>query len=340
MADREFVFGRPDVQKLLRENFVIVAADDWYQRRQDDELGKFFRSVANQGPRKGAGGGTRQGRYAFSASGKLLGFNNNRDPQRILKMLRESLKKFAALPANERKAGAVKVPPLKDSARDQRYARTPPKGGKILRVHSRVLEKDKEGNYVACGNPEANTNTFRHNGFGSSTDHLWLTAEEFKSLSDLAGGDPKGTPIPAPIAMRIARFHLVDNTRGEPPHWTRDEVRKLTLRAMPVSRGRRSPYRTHLHLTGEFHLETKDGKRGYLGEFRGSLRITARTGESEFKLVAIGQHWGEGRYTGNARPGKNPLAVGFTLADPRRPEDRVPPQGSRWEQGYYQADRH
>lgn len=334
MADREFVFGRPEVQKLLREHFVVVAADDWYQRRQDDAVGKFFRSVADQGPRKGAGGATRQGRYAFSASGKLLGFNNNRDPERILRMLRESLANFEKLPAHEREPGAVKVPRLSAGDLDERYARIPPRDGAIVKVHSRVLEKGADGKYVACGKPGENRESFRHNGFGSATDHLWLTRDELRSLSAIARGNPQGGPVPAPIAMRIARFHLVDNTRGEPPHWRREEVRKL---AFQVSQA--SPSSSDLHLAGEFHLETKDGKRGYDGELSGLLALP-KTGKPDIRLVAIGEHWGEGPYTPNARPGKNPLAVAFTTGDPGKPEDRVPPQAARWEQGYFQADRH
>ena len=40
-----------------------------YQRRRQDAEGEFFRKVADQGPRKGKGGATRQGIYCFTASG-------------------------------------------------------------------------------------------------------------------------------------------------------------------------------------------------------------------------------------------------------------------------------
>lgn len=335
MADREFVFGRGDVQKLLRENFVVVAADDWYQRRQKDAVGEFFRSVADQGPRKGQGGSTRQGRYAFSASGKLLGFNNNRDPQRILNMLRDSLRKFEALPANERKPGAVKVPALKANDRDKRYARPLPDDTVPIKARTRVLKKDDKGSYAACGEPGANTKSHQHNGFGASTDHLWLKSAEIKTLTALA----PNAKLPDALAMRIARFHLVDNTRGEPPHWNRDEVRKLSLRAQPI-KSTKSAFRENIRIRGEFHLETKDGKRGYQGEIDGYVRTHRQTGKLEFHLVAIGDHWGEGTYTGGARPGKNPMAVVFTLADRTKTENQVPPQAARWEKGYFEADRH
>ncbi len=336
MADREFVFGRADVQKLLRDHFVTVAADDWYQRRQNDAVGKFFRAVADQGPRKGAGGSTRQGRYAFTASGKLLGFNNNRDPQRILRMLRESLADFKQLPAGERMPGAVKVPPLQRSELERRFARTPPDGGLLVRVHSRVLDKDKEGGYAACGKAGANQDSLRHNGFGASSDHLWIRAAEVQSFLENVRNRREGTALPPAIATRIARYHLVDNTRGEPPHWGRDEIREFKLNAVPIT-GRPGA----LRLSGTFHLETEKGDRGYAGVMEGRLQYEAKSNKiTRFDLLAIGDHWGEGRYTPGARPGKHPLGIAFTLGDPGKPQDRVPPQGIRWEQGYYEAEKH
>ena len=56
---------------MAQEQFVPVTADDWYQRRRQDAEGKFFRQVADQGPRKGQGGSTRQGIYVLTADGEL-----------------------------------------------------------------------------------------------------------------------------------------------------------------------------------------------------------------------------------------------------------------------------
>ncbi|NIP98364.1 MAG: hypothetical protein GWO24_35115, partial [Akkermansiaceae bacterium] len=207
------------------------------------------------------------------ASGKLLGFNNNRDPERILRMLRESLARFGALPASERSPGAVRVPPLDRSDLDRRYARTPPNGdgGLVVKVHSRVLEKDRQtGQYLACGKPGEHRGGFRHNGFGAATDHLWIRAGELQSFLKSVSTQGAGTDLPPAIATRVARFHLVDNTRGEPPHWRRDEIRKLRLQAVPVN-GRPGS----LRLTGQFHLETKQGDRGYTGQIEGRLDFEA-----------------------------------------------------------------
>src|SRR4051794_379919 len=117
--------------RLATEKFVPVSADDWYQRRRDDAEGEFFRKVADQGPRKGQGGSTRQGIYCFTAAGKLLAYRNAQDAKLMRETVEQALKRFEALPAEERKAGAVEVP---DHGKvDARYARTPPAGGLILR---------------------------------------------------------------------------------------------------------------------------------------------------------------------------------------------------------------
>jgi len=53
-------------------------------------------------------------------------------------------------------------------------------------------------------------------GDKAARDHLWLTAEEWKTLiaNDHVGETRR---LPDRLVYRLARFHLVDNTRGEPP---------------------------------------------------------------------------------------------------------------------------
>ena len=95
---------------MAAEDFVPVTMDDWYQRRRQDAEGEFFRKVASQGPRKGQGGGTRQGIYVFTADGELLSYKNagqNADVTRD--ELKRGLARFRKLPATRREPGAVKV---------------------------------------------------------------------------------------------------------------------------------------------------------------------------------------------------------------------------------------
>src|SRR5262245_25182331 len=111
---------------MARDRYVAVAGDDWYQRRRQDAEGKFFRGVADQGPRKGEGGSTRQGIYLFTADGKLLGYRNHHDPNVMREVLRQGLREWDKLPETRRRPGAVKVPDRGKG--DARYTRTPPAG--------------------------------------------------------------------------------------------------------------------------------------------------------------------------------------------------------------------
>src|SRR6476646_3918767 len=95
--------------RLAGKEFIPVSGDDWYQRRRQDAEGEFFRKVADQGPRKGQGGSTRQGMYIFTPSGKLLTYRNHSDPDVMRGELQKALKAWKQLPDDERRPGAVKV---------------------------------------------------------------------------------------------------------------------------------------------------------------------------------------------------------------------------------------
>src|SRR5258707_6422318 len=112
---------------MATEDYVSIAADDWYQRRRDDAVGKFFVSVANQGPRTGEGGATRQGIYCLTADGKLLIYKNaGQAPDVMRDVLKQGLREWNKLPQSRRKPGAVKVENLDKT--DAAYTRNPPPG--------------------------------------------------------------------------------------------------------------------------------------------------------------------------------------------------------------------
>ena len=293
MLDRESTFADPAIVKLLQTRFIPVAIDQAYQRRQKDNEGKFYQKITNQGPRK-VGRGTTQGLYAADASGRFLGFNNNRTPTRVLGMMRSALQKHRP----------VKAVAIAKGTPDARYNPKPPKGGLVVRVTSKVL-----------GGYEEPDNEFRRIYQTSlGRDNLWIRADEHAALA-------KGQ-LPQSLLKRLARFHLVDNTRGEPPMWRENEIKKLegTLR------------NGQLHAT--VHLRTAKGDRGYEAELLG--RIETKAGKvTRLDVVAKGEFWGEGTYTRRAPKGRFPLAIAFTLADGKDAADTIPPQGSRgWVQGY------
>lgn len=307
---------------MASEVYVPVAADDWYQRRRDDAEGKFFRDVANQGPRKGEGGATRQGIYCFTADGKLLAYKNaGQNPEAMRDTLRQGLREWKKLPEDRRKPGAVTVEEVEK--KDSRYTRTPPAGGLIVTVYTRILDREKDG---YC---KGTCKTL--GGDKAARDHLWLTEAEWKSL--LPANPKKGdkAALPEKIGERILRFHLIDNTRGEPPMWRKEDIRshEITLVVDEATETRLS-----LRVEGSALLATSGDTDkadrgfdvrllGYIGYDRVKKTI------DRFDVAAVGDHWGDGTFTRGSRPGRQPLGVAFELASGKAATDLVPPQAAR-----------
>lgn len=298
MLDRASTFADPEIVHLLKTRFVPVAIDQAYQRRQRDTEGDFYRQIAGQGPLKDFQG-TTQGFYIATAGGDLLLYNNNRDPAKLRRLMKEKLAEFRTSPAARRQVEAIPAEKV-----DPRYNVEPPAGGLVVRVRAKVL-----------GGYEPTTDRWRTIFQESvSRDNLWITADEHEAL---VRGD-----VPVSLQRRLARFHLVDNTRGEPPMWSEDEIRSLRIH---LDDGR---------LTGRVHLETDRGDRGYEAELLGHLE-TKDGRVVRLDLVALGKFWGEGPFTRGAPKGKFPLAISFSLADGADVADQIPPQGARgWLPGY------
>lgn len=293
MLDRASTFADPEIVQLLQNRFIPVAIDQAYQRRQQDDEGEFYRKIAGQGPRNDFQG-TTQGFYLATAAGELLAFNNNRGPERIRRIMKRALSAFRP----------PKATVIEAAKKDPRYNPEPPEGGLVVRVRAKVLE-----------GYEPTTDRWRHIfQTAVSRDNLWISQREHQAL---AAGE-----VPESLQRRIARFHLVDNTRGEPPMWRESEIRELR---MELRDGR---------LNGSVKLKTDDGDRGYTAQLLGHVDV--EDGQVvRCDIVALGDFWGEGRYTRRAPRGKFPLAVAFTLADGSDTADGVPPQASRgWLQGY------
>jgi len=293
VLDRESTFKNPEVVQLLKDKFIPIAIDQAYQRRQKDNEGSFYQKIANQGPRK-VGKGTTQGLYIADASGKFLGFSNNRGAERVINMMRKAMKE-------PRTTDFGKI--IKGKS-DPRYNPSPPKGGLVIRVTTKVLD-----------GYEKTENTYRkimHRSLGR--DNFWVTVSEKKELIN--------GKLPDTFLRRLVRFHLVDNTRGEPTMWRLSDIRTIKGN---LENGQ---------LSAKVVLRNDQGDRGYETQILGMIKTEG--GEiTGFDAVSKGQYWGEGKYTRNAPKGRFPLAVAFKLADGKDIADSIPPQGSRgWVQGY------
>ncbi len=320
MVGRVSAFADPAIIKMAQEEFIPVAIDDWYQRRRKDKEGEFFRGVAVASG-KPNNGGTLQGIYCFAADGTPLGYKNAGQDARVMKQVfEEALFKFDKLPAAQRKPGGITIE--EHGRLDPTYSRTPPTDGLILKVYTRIVDYKDDG---YCKGTCAKTG-----GDKAARDHMWLTADEVQSLVPVKAEVGAKFPVPPKIVERMIRYHLVDNTRGEPHHWTREQIRakRFTLTVTAAT-----PEAIELKLEGEAILAT-DGDidradRGYEVRLLGSLRyIPKKKTFDRFDITAIGSHWGDTPLTLGARLGKSLLGVTFELgAD--KPGDKVSPQGIR-----------
>jgi hypothetical protein len=325
VAGRALAFADAEVIRLAGEEFVPVAGDDWYQRRRDDAEGAFFRAVADQGPQSGAGGASRQGIYCLTASGRLLAFKNHQDPDEVRGLLEQALRAWNRLPDAERRPGAVRVP---DLARvDGRYARTPPEGGLILDVFTRILDRD--GKKLVRGTCRV------AGGEQAARDHLWLTRADCRDLIPARPREGDRFPMPPAVADRLVRYHLVDNTRGEPPSWEKAHVHRADLTWTVESV---TDEVLRLRLEGRVLLanaaDPARARRGFDAALAGSLRYDrVKKAIYRLEILAVGDHWGRGQFTGGERPGRQPLGIAVELTEGRGGADLVPPQGARdWDE--------
>jgi hypothetical protein len=298
VLDRASTFADSQIVEMLKTRFVPVAIDQAYQRRQKDTEGEFYRKIAGAGPRNNFES-TTQGFYIATAGGTLLLYNNNRDPAKVRRLMASKLAEFSESPAAREDVAAVESQKI-----DSRFHAKPPEGGLVVRVHAKVLD----------GYRPTTDRWQRIFQTALARDNLWISKDEHQAL---ARGE-----LPMSLQRRIARYHLVDNTRGEPPMWKESDIRTIDLK---LTAGR---------LQGTVQLRTDDGSRGFDAELFGI--VDANSGRIvRMDVVALGEFWGEGRYTRGAPKGKFPLAVSFGLADGTDTADRVPPQASRgWVAGY------
>jgi len=271
------VFSDPEIIALLKDQFIPAAVDNHHIEKQKDAEGDFYRSVASH-----------QGEYLCTPEGKLLASTNTHSASHLKGLMMKALKDYQP-PA---------APAAAEGTLDARFHRAPPEGGLVVKVTTKVL-----GGYEKS--QSRNVEIYQES---LGRDNLWIEADETKAL--VAGA------IPDSLRKRVASYHLVDNTRGEPPWWRRDEVR-----ALEMDLGKDGLVK------GKVHVETAKGDRGFVGEMLGFVTVTDGK-VTRFDLVVKGEAWGAGRYNGNQPPGKYPIAFAFTLSDAATAADRLLPQGA------------
>lgn len=284
--------GDEEIAALVTSGFVPVAVDQHLHRRLRGAEGRLFRSLVRQA---GAAGHRAQGYYAATAEGRLLAFRHTLDPGEVRKLLRDALARFRGPDAARRPAAA---PFAAVSPAGRGLPLTPPRDGLVLDVTTRVL-----GGYDT---PRTARERILHSTLGR--DHVWVRPDEAAHLARGAW--------PASLTRRLARFHFVDNTRGEPPMWGDSEIVAL---AATCGGGR---------ISGRVRLETGDGERSCDAAFRGTVAVRGGA-VTDLDLVARGYFRGHGEDNAGAPRGTYPVGIRVRLARSARPIDHVPPGGAR-----------
>ncbi len=288
ILDRASTFSDPEVIELLKSRCVNVAIDQWYHRRQKDAEGDYYRKIAAQA-RGSDWNSTTQGLYLGTADGKLLGFTNNRSPERVKEILKKGLAAFQPAEAAA----------LKNEKPDKNFNYAPPEGGLVISVTSKVLE----------GHEKSSDPSIRMFQESMGRDTLWVRKDEHAAL---ARGE-----FPQTLKARLARFNLYDNTRGEPAPWEPSEVKKLEISLKDGV------------VTGAIHLERADGKCGYTADLRGAVESKdGKVTRLDLVARGTAWGW-SGTTAESAPKGKFTLAIALRLAPGSDEADRVAPQGAK-----------
>lgn len=311
MTGRALVFSHPRVIELVKRSFVPYAGDQWYLHRQKDADGEFFWKVAQQGHNRELDrDSTRQGLYVAAPDGALLASDPFRpSANQFLALLQTGLQRWAA---------RAPVAPAGPGAADRQFVRTPPAGSLVLEVFTRIPDRPApEGRRWSPNDAVAR-------------DFAWVLPDEWRGLNPVFRQRGARQPAPRSLLMRLVRFHLLDNVRGEAPPWAPDDVRAATLDAVVEDTAS-----DRLRLQGTVRLQALGRlPRGYDARLQGEVTLDrgSRT-VRQFDLLAWGEAWGDGPYTRGAPAGRFPLAVAFSLR-PTANGAAVPPHGSRDRDAY------
>lgn len=320
-----FFFSQPSIIDYINKHYVPVVGDDWYQRRRTDAEGIFFTGLHKQAPHTTPDGWSRQGLYTLTPDGRLLSFTNTWKMKPFMEYLHGGVASWNKLPPEQREPEHFHIEALSENALDPDYVRTPPEGGSILKVYTRILEHDENGALQICR--EQGEKAW---GTHAAMDHYWMTRTEVRSLFT---EETAPFALPEKLAVRLMKHNFVDNTRGEPTRWELDEMvnHRFTSNVLFADNAGNTTYA----LSGSVLLQTSDNQRGYKADFYGTYTHNIDWQLTDFKMTVVGDHWGDGKYTPHSRPGSGPLGIAFHLVDGTKAEDRLPPQGIRKPERYW-----
>jgi len=325
VAGRALVWSDERV-RAAAAGFVVATDETWRLQRGDDAECRHFQAMADQGhyggrPRpQGAprDQSTRQGIYACAPSGALLASINALDAEAVLATLVKASAAWEALPDERRW-----LPPGVDLRPAHRWEWSCPLDGLVLARTVRDLPPD--------GDPGAAPLR------PSNRDYAWFDAEEARGLLPEPLEPGSRRDVPPLVVRRLARFHLVDNVRGQTLPFAEQEIDPASRLSCEVLS--RDGDEVVLRLTGATRAEAQgpwlmgDNAWTPQGEYPRTVscelegRATwnvARGAFTAFELVGLGEFEGSGWLNARQQGDRGPIGFLFTLA-PRTPAGRVPP---------------
>lgn len=294
---------------------------------EDDPECLYFQEIAEQGHYRGGPRGrtTRQGIYAFAASGRLLASINSLDPQRVAAMLESARKQWELLPTTQRgltsattsnattsNATAVEGVDWRERMIGrQRWEWHCPKDGLVLETTSRDLPR------VDGATPNQRPGAWNR-------DYAWFTNGEAESFLPAALELGAQQKLPQALAERLVRFHLVDNVRGQTQAFDPSDIVTATIETTVV---RKTSTKVHLRLTGRTHAvgsrewrnherpdEARPAReRGMVCDILGyAVYDLDQRAFANFDAIAVGTRWGAALFNGR-RDDTDPAPIGIAL---------------------------
>ena len=183
----------------------------WRLQGIDDNDASLFQKMANKGHYRKVGG-SRQGIYICSPSGRFLGSINSLKADAVLETIKDGLAKWDILPIADRKFPET-APPKAMHRWEDNY----PEDGLVLKCAKSDLLTDPPN--------------LEKRGDRWNIDHVWFNHDEARSW--LPDNPKKGQvyQLPKNIKDRLFQFHMVDNVRGQTLPFAPEEVKASKLEA-------------------------------------------------------------------------------------------------------------
>lgn len=256
---------------------------------------------------------TKQGIYAATPSGMFLASTNTLDGTQMANMLRRALDRWKALSRKER---LLSDDP--QSAVIQRQENNFPADGLALKIFSRDIDRTDL------------PNDWR--GKAWNLDFAWYRKTEAAQLLPQELTPGAVVEWPAPLARRLARFHLIDNVRGQADGFEDKDVLEASIRTQVAQAAKglvtlRFTGATRASTSGRWHEgDPPAGTRGLGTKLMGSATYDPQKGRfTAFEMVAVGTRWGMTRFNFREQDQKvSPIGFVLRLVEDR-PSDRVAP---------------